>query len=145
MDCMTHIWTPTLFPWGIIIFEEVLTKFNFLTKFLHLEKFVNLMKDLKYEHQSIFSLWGRVKLNFRVRYGKLNIFSKNSSHYQVFFTKFSKIVTCIKKKKKSLPTQMDLYDPYMDPYTIPYGYYNFPRSANKIKFLDEISPSGKIC
>ena len=28
---------------------------------------VNLMKDLKYEHQSIFLLWGRVKLNFRDR------------------------------------------------------------------------------
>ena len=23
------------------------------------------MKDLKYDHQSIFTLWGRVKLNFR--------------------------------------------------------------------------------
>ena len=43
-----------------------------------------LMKDLKYEHQSIFPLLGSVKLNFRDRYGKLNIFSKNSSHYQVF-------------------------------------------------------------
>ena len=28
---------------------------------------VNLMKDLKYEHQSIFPLLGRVKLNFRDR------------------------------------------------------------------------------
>ena len=27
-------------------------------KFPHQEKFVNLMKDLKYEHQSIFPLWG---------------------------------------------------------------------------------------
>ena len=65
--CMTHMWSPTLFPQGIIIFQGVLTKFNFLTKFPHLEKFVNLMNDLKYEHQSIFSLWGRVKLNFRDR------------------------------------------------------------------------------
>ena len=40
---------------------------------------------------------GRVKLNFKDRYGKLNIFSKNSSRYQVFFTKFSKIVTGVKK------------------------------------------------
>ena len=32
-------------------------------KFPHLEKIVDLMKDLKYEHQSIFPLWGRVKLN----------------------------------------------------------------------------------
>ena len=35
-------------------------------------------------------------------------------------------------KKKSLPTQMDLYDPYMVPCTIPSGNYNFPRSTNKI-------------
>ena len=53
---MSHIWTPTLFPRGIIIFQGVLTKFHFLMKFPHLEKFADLIKDLKYEHQSIFSL-----------------------------------------------------------------------------------------
>ena len=42
------------------------------------------MKDLKYDHQSIFPLWGRVKLNFRDRYGEPNIYFNNSSHYQVF-------------------------------------------------------------
>ena len=65
--CMTHIWSPTLFPQGIIIFQGVLTKFNFLMKFPYLEKFASLMKDLKYEHQTIFPLWGRVKFNFRER------------------------------------------------------------------------------
>ena len=35
---MTHIWFPTLFLRGIIIFQGVLKKFNFLTKFPHLEK-----------------------------------------------------------------------------------------------------------
>ena len=35
-------------------------------------------------------------------------------------------------KNKSLPTQMDLYDPDMVSYSIPLGYYNFPRSTNKI-------------
>ena len=64
---MTHIWFPTEFPRGIIIFQGVLTKFSFLMKFPHLEKIVVLMKDLKYEHQSTFPLWGRVKLNFRDR------------------------------------------------------------------------------
>ena len=59
---MTHIKTPTLFPRGILIFQGVLTKFHILMKFPHLEKMVNLMKDLKYEHQSIFPLWGRLKL-----------------------------------------------------------------------------------
>ena len=80
---MAHIWTPTLFPWGIIIFQGVLTKFNILTKFPHLEKFVDLIKDLKYEHQSIFPLQWRVK---HLGTGTENqiFFSKNSSHYQVF-------------------------------------------------------------
>ena len=82
--CMTHIKAPTLFPRGILIFQGVLTKFNFLMKFPHLEKIVNLMKNLKYEHQSIFPLWGRVKLNFRDKYEKPNIYSKNSSRCQVF-------------------------------------------------------------
>ena len=38
------------------------------------EKFVNLMKDQKYEHQSIFPFWERIKLNFRDKYRKLNLF-----------------------------------------------------------------------
>ena len=29
MDCMTNIWSPILFPRGIITFQGVLTKFNF--------------------------------------------------------------------------------------------------------------------
>ena len=32
------------------------------------------MKDQKYEHQSIFPIWGWIKLNFRNKYGKPNIF-----------------------------------------------------------------------
>ena len=38
---------------------------------------------------------------------------------------------------------MDLYDPYMVPYSIPLGYYNFPRSTYKIPFFNKISISGK--
>ena len=116
--CMTHIWSPTLFPRDIIIFQGVLIKLNFSTNFPHLEKFVNLMNDLKYEHQSIFPWWGRVKLNFRDRYRKPNIYSKNSSHYQVFSSNSQKM-TLWCKKKKLLPTQMDSYSPYMVPHTIP--------------------------
>ena len=42
-------------------------------KFQHLEKYyIDLMKDLKYEHQSTFALWGRLKLNFRDKKGKKN-------------------------------------------------------------------------
>ena len=69
------------------------------------------MKDLKYEHQSSFPLWGRVKLNFRDRYGKPDIYSKNSSHYQVFSLNSQKLTFWC--KKKSLPIQMVLHDPYM--------------------------------
>ena len=36
--CIAHMWSPTLFPRGIIIFQGVLTKFNFSMKFPHLEK-----------------------------------------------------------------------------------------------------------
>ena len=41
---MTHMWFPSLFPGGIIIFQGVLAKFNFSMKFPHLEKFADLMK-----------------------------------------------------------------------------------------------------
>ena len=54
MDLYNPHMTPTLFPRGIFIFQGVLTKSHFLMKFLVLEKIVDLMKDLKYEHQSIF-------------------------------------------------------------------------------------------
>ena len=90
--CMTHVWSPTLFSRGIIIFQGVLSKFNFSMKFPHLEKYSDLIKDLKYEHQSIFSLWRRVKLNFRDRYGKPNIFSENLSHCQVFSINCQKMI-----------------------------------------------------
>ena len=73
MDLCDLYMVPSLFPKGIIIFQGVLTKFNFLTKFPHLEKLADLIKDLKYEVQSSFSLWGRVKLNFRDKYRKPNI------------------------------------------------------------------------
>ena len=55
---ITLTWSPTLFPRDIITFQGVLTKFDFSMKFPHLGKFADLMKNLKYEHQSIFPLWG---------------------------------------------------------------------------------------
>ena len=55
---MTHIWSPTLFPRAIIIFQGVQTKFHFLMKFPHLEKVFDLMKNLKYEHQGTFPCGG---------------------------------------------------------------------------------------
>ena len=95
---ITFIWSPTLFPRGIVILKGKLTNFNFLMNFPHLEKFADLIKDLKYEHQRIFPLWGRVKLNFRDRYRKPNIFSQVSSHYQVFSPNSQKMTLWCEKK-----------------------------------------------
>ena len=96
--CMTHIWFPTVFCKGIIIFQWVLTIFNFLIISTSRKKTVDLMKDLKYEHQSTFPSWGRVKLNFRDRYRKPNIYSKNSSCYQVFSSNSQKLSLWCEKK-----------------------------------------------
>ena len=75
------------------------------------------MKDLKYEHQSIFPLWGRVKLNFKDRYRKPNIFFLITPAAINFFHQILK--NChFGVRKKSFLTHMDLYDPYMVPYTI---------------------------
>ena len=60
---MTHIWSPTLFPRGIIIFQGILTKFNFSTKFPHLEKFANLMNDLKMNTKAFFPCGGGSNLS----------------------------------------------------------------------------------
>ena len=46
----------------------------------------------------IFLLWGKVKLNFRDRYGKPNIYSKNSSGYQVFSSNSQKLSLWCKNK-----------------------------------------------
>ena len=75
------------------------------------------MKDLNINTKVLFPCRGRVELNFWDRYRKLNIFSKNSSRYQVFHQILKNCNFGV--KIKSLPTQMHLYDPYMVPYTIP--------------------------
>ena len=96
--CMTHIWSPTLFHGGIIIFQGVLTKFNFFWQNFHICKkncwFNERPKIWAPKH---FSLVGRVKLNFRDRYRKLNVFSKNSSHYQLFSSNSQKLSLWCKK------------------------------------------------
>ena len=93
--------------WVIIILQGVLTKTNLLMKFRHLKIFLFF---------GIFLLWDRVKLNFRDRYGKPHIYSKNSSCYRVFHQILKNCHFGV--KKKSLSMQMDLYDPYKSPYTI---------------------------
>ena len=81
--CITHIWSPTLFPRKIVIFQGVLTKFKFLMKFPHLEKNFNLMKDLKYEHQSIFPCGGGS-----------NLILGTGSENQIFFLRTPVAVKC---------------------------------------------------
>ena len=144
MDLYDPYMVPYTISWGNYNFPMSTNKIQFFDKIsTSVKKIVNLMKDLKYQHQSTFPLWGRVKLNFRDRYRKLNVFSQNSSRYQLFSSNSQKLsLWC---KKKSLPTHTDLYDPYMLPYTIPQGYYNFPRSTNKIPLFGKISTSGRIC
>ena len=89
---MTHIWTPTLFPRGIIIFQRVLTKLNFLMKFLHLEKYVDLMKDLKNMNtKALFPCWGGSNLILGIGTENQIIFSENLSCCQVFSTNCQKM------------------------------------------------------
>ena len=52
--------------YGNYNFQRSTDKIKFFNE-ISTSKFINLMKDLKYEHQSIFPLWWRVKLNFRNR------------------------------------------------------------------------------
>ena len=121
MDLYDPYMVPHTISWGNYNFLRSTNKIQFFDKIsTSVKKIVDLMKDLKHEHQSTFPLWGRVKLNFRNRYRKLNVFSKNSSCYQLFSSILKNCHFCV--KKKSLPTNMDLYDPCMVPYTIPQGY-----------------------
>ena len=90
------------------------------------------MKALKYEHQSIFPLWGRVKLNFRDRYRKPHIYYKNSSHYQFFSSNSQKMSRWC--KKKTLPNQMHLYSSHMVPHMIPQGIIIFQGVLTKFNF-----------
>ena len=49
---------------------------------------------------------------------KTNIFSRNSSHCQVYSPNCQKM-TLLHKEEKSLPTQVDFYNLYMVSHTIP--------------------------
>ena len=96
MDFYSPYMVSYMILWGNYNFPKSTNKIKYVDEISTCgEKIVDLMKDLKYEHKSIFPLWGMVKLNFRDRYRKVNIYSESCSHYQVFFTKFSKIVTLV--------------------------------------------------
>ena len=82
------------------------------------------MKALKYEHKSIFPLWRRVKLNFRDRYRKPNIYFNNSSHYK-FFSSNSQKLSLWCKKEKSFLTHMDCMTHIWSPTLFPRGIITF--------------------
>ena len=140
---MTHIKALTLFPRGILIIQGVLRNFNFSTRFPHFEKIVDLMKDLKYEHQTIFPLWGKLKLNFRDRYRKPNIYSKNSSHYQ-FFPSNSQKLSLWCKKNHSSPTWICMTHIWF-PTLFPRGIITFQGVLTKFNFLTKFPHLEKNC
>ena len=74
------------------------------------------MKDLKYEHQSTFALWGRVILILGTGREK-NYFLTTPAEIKFFHQILKNCHSGV--KKKLLPTQMHLYSPYMVPYTLP--------------------------
>ena len=131
--CMTHIKSPILFPRGITIFQGVLTKLNFGHNFHIWKKIVDLMKALKYKHQSILPLWGRIKLNFRDRHGKPNIYSKNSSCYQVFSSNSQKL-SLWSKKKNHYPCRWICMTHIKSPILFPRGITIFQGVLTKLNF-----------
>ena len=87
MDLYDPYMVPYTIPCGYYNLPRSTNKIQFFNEISTSgEKNIDIIKYLKYEHQGIFSLWGRVKLNFRHRYGKPDIYSKNSSCCKVFLT-----------------------------------------------------------
>ena len=103
MDLYDPYKSPHTISWGNFNFPRSTNKIQFLMKFPHLEKIVDVIKALKYEHQSILPLWGMIKLNFRDRYRKQNIYFNNSSCYQFFSSNSQKLSLWCKKKNHSSP------------------------------------------
>ena len=102
------------------------------------------MKDLKYEHQSIFMLWGRVKLNFRDRYGKPHIYSKNSSCYQCFSSNSQKMTLWHKKKNHSSPIWICMTHIW-SPTLFPRSIMTFQGVLTKFNFLTKFPHLEKNC
>ena len=71
--------------------------YNFPRSSNKIKSFDKILTSEKNYIFCIFMLWGRVKLNFRDRYGKPNIYSKNSSCYQVFSSNSQKLSLWCKK------------------------------------------------
>ena len=102
------------------------------------------MKDLKYEHQSIFPLWGRLKLNFRDRYRKPHVYSKNSSCYQ-FFSSNSQKMTLWCKKKNHYPPRCICIADIWSPTLFPRGILIFQGVLTKFNFSMKFPHLEKNC
>ena len=112
--------------------------------------------------KALFTCGGRVKLNFRERYRKLNIFSKNSNHYQLFSSNSQKLSLWCKKiiikffhqilknchfgvKKNQYPPRWICMTHIWSPTLFPRGIMIFQGVLNKFPFFIKISISGKNC
>ena len=102
------------------------------------------MKDLKYKHQSIFPLWGRLKLNFRDRYRKPHIYSKNSSRYQ-FFHQILKKRHFVVKKKNHYPLRCICIAHIWSPTLFPRGILIFQGVLTKFNFSMKFPHLEKNC
>ena len=141
MDLYDPYMVPHTIPWVYYNFPRSTNKIPFFDKISTSGKFVDLMKDLKYEHQSTFPLWGRVKINFRDR--KPNIYSKNSSHYQVFSSNSQNCHFGV--KKNHYPPRWICMTHIWSPTLFPREIMIFQGVLNKFPFFDKISISGKNC
>ena len=72
--------------------------YNFPRSTNKIKSFDEILTSEKIIFFCIFLLWERVKLNFRERYGKPNIYSQNSSGYQVFSSNSQKLSLWCKNK-----------------------------------------------
>ena len=144
MDLYGPYKSPHTISWGNFNFPRSTNKIQFLMKFPHLEKIVDLIKALKYEHQSILPLWGRVKLNFRDRYRKPNIYFNNSSCYQFFSSNSQKLSLCCKKKNHSSPIWICMTHIW-SPTLFPRGIMTFQGVLTKFNFLTKFPHLEKNC
>ena len=102
------------------------------------------MKALKYEHQSILPQWGRIKLNFRDRYGKPNIYFNNSRCYQFFSSNSQKLSLWCKQKNHSSPIWICMTNIW-SPTLFPRGIITFQGVLTKFNFLMKFPHLEKNC
>ena len=107
--------------------------YNFPGSTNKIKSFDEILTSEKITFFCIFLLWGRVKLNFRDMYGKPNIYSKNSSCYQVFSSNSQKLsLWC--KKKNHYPCRWICMTHIKSPIIFPRGITIFQGVLTKFNF-----------